>query len=103
MPKTTIVTRTGLLAAAAATALAMTAAGPATAATAPVSDVRFLSHLNMADGQRPENITLEPGGGAYVTFAFSRQVARVSPDGQVRVLATLPTPPAGASTPALSS
>ncbi|WP_329466419.1 hypothetical protein [Streptomyces sp. NBC_01431] len=93
--------RTGLLAVVAA--LAMTAAGHATAATAPVSHVHFVSHLNMAEGQRPENITLEPGGGADVTFAFSRQVARVGPDGHVHVLATLPAPPAGAKTPVLTS
>jgi hypothetical protein len=57
----------------------------------------------MAGGQRPENITLEPDGSAVVTFAYSRQVARISPDGKVRVLATLPEQPAGATTPALSS
>jgi hypothetical protein len=103
MPRTMKGTQIGLLAMALATTLAMTAAGPATAAVAPVSHVHFVSHLNMAEGQRPENITLEPGGGADVTFAFSRQVARVSPDGQVRVLATMPGPPADAETPALSS
>ncbi|MEV7981576.1 hypothetical protein [Streptomyces sp. NPDC086519] len=101
MPRSLKGTRIGLLAV--ATTLAMTAAGPATAATDPVSHVHFVSHLNMAEGQRPENITLEPGGAADVTFAFSRQVARVSPDGQVHVLATLPAPPAGADTPALSA
>lgn len=95
--------RTGLLAAVVAAAVATTVAGPAAAATAPVSDVRFVSHLDMGDGQRPENITLEPDGSADVTFAFSRQVARISPDGRVHVLATLPAPPADASTPALTS
>jgi sugar lactone lactonase YvrE len=94
--------RTGLLAALAAAALATTATGPA-AAAAPVPDVQFVAHLNMAEGQRPENITLEPDGSADVTFAFSRQVARITPDGRVHVLATLPAPPVGASTPALAS
>jgi sugar lactone lactonase YvrE len=65
--------------------------------------VRFVSHLDMAAGQRPENITLEPGGAADVTFAFSRQVARISADGRVHILATLPQPPSGAVTPALTS
>ncbi|MFF4838330.1 hypothetical protein [Streptomyces sp. NPDC001315] len=93
--------RAGLLAAAVAAALAATVAGPAAAAPAP--DVHFVAHLDMADGQRPENITLEPDGSAGVTFAFSRQVARITPDGRVHVLATLPAPPADASTPALTS
>ncbi|WP_344332882.1 hypothetical protein, partial [Kitasatospora putterlickiae] len=70
---------------------------------AQVADARFVSHLNIADGQRPENITLEPDGGAVVTFAYSRQIARIAPDGRVRVLATLPAPSAGAVTPALTS
>ena len=96
-------TRTGLLASAVAAALAVTAAGPATTATAgPEPDVRFVAHLDIANGQPPENITLEPGGSAVVTFADSRQVARISPDGKVRILATLPEPPAGSTTPALS-
>ncbi|GAB2997303.1 hypothetical protein GCM10023080_074100 [Streptomyces pseudoechinosporeus] len=97
-------TRIGLLASAVAAALAVTAASAtATASAAPGPDVRFVAHLDLAGGQRPENITLEPGGSAVVTFAYSRQVARISPDGTVRVLATLPEPPAGSTTPALSS
>ncbi|MBD0418813.1 hypothetical protein H0H10_06415 [Streptomyces sp. TRM S81-3] len=97
-------TRTGLLASAVAAALAMTAVGPAATASAESHNaVRFMAHLDIADGQRPENITLEPGGSAVVTFAYSRQVARISPDGTVTVLATLPEPPAGSVTPALSS
>ncbi|MGC4949346.1 SMP-30/gluconolactonase/LRE family protein [Streptomyces sp. DT224] len=103
MATTMQVRRTALLAAAAAAVLAATTAGAATAATAPVSDVRFVSHLDMTDGQRPENITLEPGGSADVTFAFSRQVARITPTGRVHVLATLPAPSAGAGTPVLAS
>ncbi|GGM22813.1 hypothetical protein GCM10010129_78970 [Streptomyces fumigatiscleroticus] len=94
-------TRTGLLATAVAAALAVTATGPATAAPEP--GVRFVAHLDMAGGQRPENITLEPGGSAVVTFAYSRQVARIGPEGRVHVLATLPEPPAGSVTPALTS
>ncbi|MDT0467324.1 hypothetical protein [Streptomyces gibsoniae] len=82
-----------------AATLVVTATGPATAASGPVSDVRFAAHLNIADGQRPENFTLEPGGGADVTFAYSRQVARITPDGRAHVLATLPAPPAGSTPP----
>ncbi|MDQ0767061.1 hypothetical protein [Streptomyces canus] len=92
--------RTGLLASAVAAVLALTAAVPATAVPGP--DVRFVAHLDIADGQRPENITLEPGGSVVVTFAYNRQVARISPQGKVRVLATLPQPPAGSTTPALT-
>jgi hypothetical protein len=104
MAKLLTKTRTGLLASAVVAALAVTTAGPATTATAgPTTGVRFVAHLDMAGGQRPENITLEPDGSAVVTFAYSRQVARISPDGKVRILATLPEQPAGATTPALSS
>ncbi|MGW0998821.1 hypothetical protein [Streptomyces sp. NPDC002520] len=95
--------RTGLLATAMAATITVTVTSVATAASGPVSDVRFVAHLNKDDGQRPENITLEPDGGADVTFAFSRQVARITPDGRAHVLATLPAPPAGSSTPALGS
>ncbi|MFI0167566.1 SMP-30/gluconolactonase/LRE family protein [Streptomyces sp. NPDC017095] len=104
MPPFLTRTRTGVLASAVAAAFAVTAAGPATpAAAGPRPDVRFVAHLDIAAGQRPENITLEPGGGAVVTFAYSRQVARIGPEGRVRVLATLPAPPAGSATPVLSS
>ncbi|WP_228922769.1 SMP-30/gluconolactonase/LRE family protein [Streptomyces sp. DH7] len=104
MPRFLTGTRTGLLASVVAVALAAAAAAPMTTANAtPKPDVRFVAHLDITDGQRPENITLEPGGSAVVTFAYSRQVARISPDGRVHVLATLPQPPVDASTPALSS
>ncbi|MFB6713103.1 MULTISPECIES: hypothetical protein [unclassified Streptomyces] len=95
--------RTGLLATAVAATLMVTVTGAATATAGPVPDARFLAHLNMTDGQRPENIALEPGGGADVTFAFSRQVAHITPDGRAHVLATLPSPRAGSVTPVLTS
>jgi hypothetical protein len=94
-------TRTSLLATAAAAVLAVTATAPA--AAAPVTDTHFMARLDTAEGQRPENIALEPSGAADVTFAFNRQVARIGTDGGVRVLATLPEPPAGARTPVLGS
>ncbi|CAG6397197.1 conserved exported hypothetical protein [Actinacidiphila cocklensis] len=104
MKGTIMRTRIGLLATAAAMTLAGTAVGPALASgTDSTADARFVTHLDMAAGQRPENITLESGGAVDVTFAYSRQVARISPDGRARILATLPEPPAGATTPALSS
>lgn len=97
-------TRAGLLASVMAAAAAMTMAGPASVASAavPQQNVRFVAHLDITEGQRPENITLEPGGSAVVTFAYSRQIARIAQDGTVRILATLPAPPAGSVTPALS-
>ncbi|MGV9352560.1 SMP-30/gluconolactonase/LRE family protein [Streptomyces misionensis] len=99
---TTTRTRTGLLATAMAAVFAVTAMGSPAMAAQP-SQVCFVAHLNTGEGQRPENITLEPGGGAVVTFAYNRQVARISPDGRVHVLATLPKPPTGSVTPALTS
>ncbi|MFI1766171.1 hypothetical protein ACH41H_29545 [Streptomyces sp. NPDC020800] len=101
MPGTKRGPRTLLLATAVAAALTVT--GAASAASGPLSDVHFVAHLNITDGQRPENIALEPGGGADVTFAFSRQVARITPDGRAHVLATLPAPPTESTTPALTS
>ncbi|RDS60616.1 hypothetical protein DWC19_34950 [Streptomyces sp. M7] len=62
-------------------ALAVATAGPATTASAgPTTGVRFVVHLDMAGGQRPESITLEPDGSAVVAFAYGCQVDRISPD-----------------------
>ncbi|WP_413812513.1 hypothetical protein [Streptomyces sp. OE57] len=95
--------RAGLTALAAVAALTATSISPATATTAAGTrpHVRFMAHFNVAAGQRPENITLDPNGGADITFAYNRQVAHVSAGGQVRILATMPNPPASAVTPAL--
>jgi hypothetical protein len=68
---------------------------PAGAATAPLKDAREIAHFDVTAQQQPENIALEPGGAADVTFNRARQVARVAPDGSVTVLATLPAPAAG--------
>lgn len=93
--------------AAAASAVALPAhAAPATTYAAPpahstapsvglLSDVRIASHFDLAAGQMPENIALLPDGTADVTFARSRQVARITPRGTTRVLATLPEPADG--------
>jgi DNA-binding beta-propeller fold protein YncE len=88
------------LSVAAATCL-LTVAAPATAASSPVSNPRIIVHLDFSRGQTPENLALEPGGSADVTFAEAAQVARVSPDGQVRILAQLPEPASGAACPVL--
>ncbi|MFJ9350524.1 hypothetical protein [Streptomyces sp. NPDC101237] len=75
---------------------------PASAASAPLSDARIAAHFDLAQGQTPENVALAPGGRAYVTFAKARQIAEVSPQGTVRILATLPEPAdGGVHTPAL--
>src|SRR5689334_9994745 len=79
------------------TALASTAgiivsATPATAAAPPVSRARIVAHFDLAAGQQPENIALEPDGSADLTFSFAHQVVRVTRTGKVRVLAQLPAP-----------
>src|SRR5258708_10241110 len=91
--------RLGLAVAAAACLL--TVAAPAAAASPPVSNPRIIAHLDFSRGQTPENLALEPGGSADVTFAAAAQVARVSLAGQVRILAQLPDPTAGAASPVL--
>lgn len=67
-----------------------------------LTDVRITTHFDLSMGQTPENIALLPDGTAYVTFAASRQVARITTDGTVRILATLPAPAdGGVDTPVL--
>lgn len=63
---------------------------PASASSLPVTGARIVAHFDLAAQQQPENIALEPDGSADVTFAFARQVARVTPEGKVTILATLP-------------
>ncbi|MFJ1967453.1 hypothetical protein ACIO93_02155 [Streptomyces sp. NPDC087903] len=75
---------------------------PASATSAPLSNARIAAHFDLAAGQTPENIALAPDGTAYVTFAAARQVARITPGGSARVLATLPEPAdGGVHTPVL--
>ena len=79
----------------------LSVAAPAAAASQPVSNSRIIVHLDFSRGQTPENLALEPNGSADVTFAEAAQVARVSLDGQVRILAQLPKPAGGAACPVL--
>ncbi|WNV86622.1 hypothetical protein [Umezawaea sp. Da 62-37] len=75
---------------------------PAPAASAPLSGVRVAAHFDLAAGRLPENVALSPDGTANVTFAASRQVARVTRDGTTRIVATLPAPAdGGVHTPVL--
>ncbi|MFI7501508.1 hypothetical protein ACIBVL_23990 [Streptomyces sp. NPDC049687] len=75
---------------AAALALGLLATAPAAGGEPSVSDPRIVAHFNFAKGQTPENIALEPDGSADLTFAFARQVAKVTRKGDKRILATLP-------------
>ncbi|MFJ5141393.1 hypothetical protein [Streptomyces sp. NPDC088707] len=74
-------------------ALAVLAAGPASAGDPTVTDPRVVAHFDFAAGQTAENIALEPDGSADITFAFARQVARVTREGGTTILATLPEVP----------
>ncbi|MFD3588156.1 hypothetical protein [Streptomyces sp. NPDC058683] len=84
-----------------ALAATITSTDLALAARPPLTSPSFVAHLDLGAGQQPENLTLLPDGAAAVTFAFSRQVAVIERTGAVRVLATLPAPPADARTPVL--
>ncbi|MFF7993924.1 hypothetical protein ACFZDG_29560 [Kitasatospora xanthocidica] len=87
--------RTGRAAGAVATActaLALLAVTPAVAVAPPLSDPRIVVHFDLAQGQQPENIALEPDGSADLTLSFARQIGRVDTDGHLTVLATLPAP-----------
>ncbi|MBT2395548.1 hypothetical protein [Streptomyces sp. ISL-100] len=87
----------------AAVALAALASAPTSAHEPTLTDPRVVEHFNFDEGQTPENIALEPDGSANVTFAFARQVARLSPHHEPRIIAELPavanpdTPIAGAA------
>ncbi|MGW2522915.1 hypothetical protein ACWC09_39195 [Streptomyces sp. NPDC001617] len=74
----------------AAVALGALAAAPAPGDGPALSLPRVVAHFDLAAGQTPENIALEPDGSADLTFAFARQVANVTPRGRTRILATLP-------------
>lgn len=100
--KKNLATIVGAASAVAVVTLAAVTVAPASAGTAPVVKTRIAAHFDLAQGQMPENIALEPNGTAYVTFAASRQVAAVTPAGRTRVLATLPAPAdGGVNTPVL--
>ncbi|SFW68760.1 hypothetical protein [Amycolatopsis australiensis] len=49
----------------------------------------------LAAGQQPENIALEPDGSADLTFAWTGEIGRVTPGGQVGVIARIPVPADG--------
>lgn len=100
MKKTTALAVATALAAAALTGLTGAAA---VAASPPLSRPDVVAHFDLEAGQLPENIVLDRRGSVDVTFAGSRQVARISAAGTTTVLGTLPAPSAtdGAKTPVL--
>lgn len=89
--------RTTLLSALVLAGLAAAQGTAASAATPPVSGARIVAHFDLAAQQQPENIALEPDGSADVTFVGARQVARVTPQGKITVLATLPASASGSA------
>lgn len=62
---------------------------PAAMASAPASS-RIVAHFDLAEGQTPENAVVLPDGSTDVTFSTANQVAHVSKDGKVTILAQLP-------------
>lgn len=75
--------------------LAVAGVTTAIAASATLSDSTIIAHFDIDTQQQPENITLEPDGSAIVTFNKARQVAQVTTEGVVTILATLPAPVSG--------
>lgn len=94
----------GVVVALIAAAATVAPAIPAAAVTAPLSAAHIVAHFDLAAGQQPENITLEPDGSADLSFTTAREIARVSRAGNVRVVATLPAAPdGGVHTPLVGS
>jgi hypothetical protein len=88
--------RTTALTTVALIALTAGLSAPAYAAdTASITDPHELAHFDVSAQQQPENLVLEPNGSVDVTFNRALEVARVSPDGSVTVLAALPQAAAG--------
>lgn len=86
----------GLAAATAGIMIGATAVSTtAEAATPPLSDPRVVAHFDRPNGQVAESVVVEPDGSADVGLILSRQVAHVSLDGRVEVLATMPLPADG--------
>jgi DNA-binding beta-propeller fold protein YncE len=86
-----------------AAVIGLSTAGAAADAGVLVSAPHVLVHFSLPAGQQPENIALEPDGTADLTFAFIGQVVRVTANGTIHPLASLPAPPAGAVAPILGA
>jgi DNA-binding beta-propeller fold protein YncE len=79
----------GSILVAALSATAALVGAPAATAAAPPTP-RIVAHFDIAAGQTPENLAIAPDGSAIVSFAGANQVARVTRNGAVHVLAQLP-------------
>ncbi|RSD14314.1 hypothetical protein EIY87_29245 [Amycolatopsis eburnea] len=75
--------------------VALTAAAALVLPAAPAQAATRIVPLDLAAGQQPENIALEPDGSADLTFAYTGEIGRVTPGGRVRVIARVPVPADG--------
>ncbi|MGW3978429.1 hypothetical protein [Streptomyces mirabilis] len=78
-----------------ATVLTQTIPALAATPTSGFTKVRIAEHFDLATGQQPENIALEPRGAVDLNMSVARQVVRLYPDGRRQVLAQLPLPADG--------
>ncbi|MFD4505940.1 hypothetical protein [Streptomyces sp. NPDC058457] len=78
------------VAAPAAVAIGLLAAVPAAGDEPVLSRPHTVAHFDLVHGQTPESVVAERGGAVDVSFAFARQVVKVTRERRVRVLATLP-------------
>jgi hypothetical protein len=95
--------RACLLAVTGAVVIGLTAPVTSAVADVGVSAPRILVHFSLPAGQQPENIAVEDDGTADLTFAFTGQVVRVTGDGVIHPLASLPAAPAGSAAPVLGA
>ncbi|MFE9357586.1 NHL repeat-containing protein [Streptomyces olivaceoviridis] len=93
------VCRTPVLAATALVASLAALGGQALAADSALTGVHIVRHLDLAAGEQPENLTVERDGSLDLTMSFARSVERLTPDGHLTTLATLPAPPDGTDVP----
>jgi sugar lactone lactonase YvrE len=88
--------RTAALAAVALLGLTAGLGTPAYAADAlSITEAQVVAQFDVSAYQQPENLVLEPNGSVDLTFNRALQVARLSPNGSLTVLATLPQDTAG--------
>jgi len=75
--------------------VALAAAAGFALPAAPAQAASRIVPLDLATGQQPENIALEPDGSADLTFAWTGEIGRVTPGGRVSVVARIPVPADG--------
>ncbi|MEZ0091839.1 SMP-30/gluconolactonase/LRE family protein [Streptacidiphilus sp. EB129] len=78
-----------------AAVLVLTVPAQADTPTPGFTHVHIADHFDLAAGQQPENIALEPDGAVDLSMSVARQVVRLHPDGRQQVLAQLPPPADG--------